>query len=93
MSDMTSSEEQLRRRLLGDPPGHVLLGWLGPLVAAVVGGVLRFWDLGRPHQLVFDETYYVKQAWSMLQWGVEMRNGGPFGEKPDEAFTLSLIHI
>lgn len=93
MSDMTSSEEQLRRRLLGDPPGHVLLGWLGPLVAAVVGGVLRFWDLGRPHQLVFDETYYVKQAWSMLQWGVEMRNGGPFGEKPDEAFTRGTLDV
>ena len=93
MSAMTSSEEQLRRRLLGDPPGHAMLGWLGPLAAAVVGGVLRFWDLGRPHQLVFDETYYVKQAWSMLQWGVEMRNGGPYGEKPDEAFTRGTLDV
>jgi len=93
MSDMTSSEEQLRRRLLGEPPGQVLLGWLGPLAAAIVGGILRFWDLGRPHQLVFDETYYVKQAWSMLQYGVEMRNGGPFGEKPDEAFTHGTLSV
>jgi len=93
MSDMTRSEEQLRRRLLGDPPGQALLGWLGPLAAAIVGGILRFWDLGRPHQLVFDETYYVKQAWSMLQWGVEMRNGGPYGEKPDEAFTRGTLDV
>ena len=86
MSLMTS-EEQLRRRLLGDPPPRDLLGWLGPLVAMILGGIIRFWDLARPHQLVFDETYYVKQAWSMLEWGVEMRNSSAFGDKPDEAFT------
>ncbi len=63
MSAMTQTEEQLRRRLLGDPPVQVLLGWLGPALAALVGGILRLWDLGNPHQLVFDETYYVKQAW------------------------------
>lgn len=40
----------------------------------VVGGVLRFWNLSNPHQLVFDETYYVKQGWSLVQWGVELRN-------------------
>jgi dolichyl-phosphate-mannose--protein O-mannosyl transferase len=67
-------EEQLRWRLLGEPIGHRLLGWLGPLVAMAVGGILRFWDLANPHQLVFDETYYVKQGWSMIQWGVELRN-------------------
>ena len=66
--------EQLRRRLLGEPAGHPLLGWLGPLVAMAVGGVLRFWNLSNPHQLVFDETYYVKQGWSLVQWGVELRN-------------------
>ena len=92
MSLMTS-QEQLRRRLLGDPPKRDLLGWLGPLLAMVAGGIMRFWDLGRPHQLVFDETYYVKQAWSMLQFGVELRNGGPYGEKPDEAFTHGTLDV
>ncbi len=93
MSAMTQTEEQLRRRLLGDPPGQVLLGWLGPALAALVGGILRLWDLGNPHQLVFDETYYVKQAWSMVQFGVEMRNGGPYGDKPDEAFTHGTLSV
>ncbi len=73
MASMTT-EGQLRRRLLGDPVGDRLLGWLGPLLAAAVGGLLRFWNLGNPHQLVFDETYYVKQGWSMILFGVEMRN-------------------
>jgi dolichyl-phosphate-mannose--protein O-mannosyl transferase len=34
----------------------------------VLAGILRFWNLGHPHSLVFDETYYVKDAWS--QWNL-----------------------
>ncbi len=39
----------------------------------LVGGLLRFWHVGSPHQLVFDETYYVKQGWSMTQFWFEMK--------------------
>ena len=49
-----------------------LWGWLAPLLIAVVGGVMRFVDLGTPRKLVFDETYYVKEAASYLRYGVEM---------------------
>jgi dolichyl-phosphate-mannose-protein mannosyltransferase len=38
---------------------------------ALLGGVLRFVRLGEPGTLVFDETYYVKDAYSMLQSGYE----------------------
>src|SRR5262245_39702105 len=67
MSRMTRVEE-LRSRLLGFQPTDRLWGWLGPLFFAFVGGLMRFWSLGRPHQLVFDETYYVKQGVSMLDY-------------------------
>ena len=63
--------EQLRARLLGFRPTDVLWGWLGPLLFAVLGGLIRFWQLGRPHQLVFDETYYVKQGYTLLQVGYD----------------------
>ena len=33
--------------------------------------MLRFWDLGRPKAFIFDETYYAKDAWSLLHFGVE----------------------
>ncbi len=69
---MTRTDE-LRARLLGLQPTDRLWGWLGPGLIALVGGVLRFWNLDRPHALVFDETYYVKQGYSMLRYGVEMR--------------------
>jgi dolichyl-phosphate-mannose--protein O-mannosyl transferase len=86
-------EAQLRRRLLGAPPGSPLLGWLGPLVAALIGGILRFWNLGDPHQLVFDETYYVKQGWSMILFGVEMRNDPVLNDAKqiDQSFTAGKV--
>ena len=90
---VVETEGQLRRRLLGEPPGQRLFGWLGPLIAAAVGGVLRFWQLGDPHQLVFDETYYVKQGWSMILFGVEMRNDPTLNEAKqiDQNFTAGNV--
>nr|WP_237688427.1 phospholipid carrier-dependent glycosyltransferase [Arthrobacter jiangjiafuii] len=66
---------ELRNRLLGWAPGTTaslgLWGWLAPLLAAVIGGVLRFVRLAEPRSLVFDETYYVKDAYSYLLSGYE----------------------
>ncbi|UNK44997.1 dolichyl-phosphate-mannose--protein mannosyltransferase [Arthrobacter sulfonylureivorans] len=65
------SEAALRRRLLGVPVQFGIWAWLLPLLIAVLGGVLRFYRLGEPGSLVFDETYYVKDAYSYLQSGYE----------------------
>jgi dolichyl-phosphate-mannose--protein O-mannosyl transferase len=46
-----------------------LWGWLGPLGVAMLALGVRLWHLGRPRTLSFDETYYAKQAWSMLHHG------------------------
>ncbi|MEU2298459.1 phospholipid carrier-dependent glycosyltransferase [Streptomyces antibioticus] len=62
----------MRERLVpGYSGGSGVAGWVGPLVVAVVAGVLRFWELGRPRGLVFDETYYAKDAWALLRLGYE----------------------
>lgn len=45
--------------------------WWGPLLVTLLAGVIRFSDLGRPHAVVFDETYYVKDSWSLLKSGYE----------------------
>ncbi len=47
--------------------------WIVTLLITLFGGLLRFIRLGTPHRLFFDETYYVKDAWSMLVSG-EARN-------------------
>ncbi|MGW1837957.1 dolichyl-phosphate-mannose--protein mannosyltransferase [Streptomyces sp. NPDC002067] len=46
-------------------------GWLWPLLVTLLAGVLRFWRLGSPDKVIFDETYYPKDAWSLLQFGYE----------------------
>ncbi|MCA2225714.1 dolichyl-phosphate-mannose--protein mannosyltransferase [Nonomuraea aurantiaca] len=51
--------------------GSVLWGWLGPLFITVFGGVLRFMGLGHPKAVVFDETYYAKDGYSLITWLVE----------------------
>ncbi|WP_143220759.1 dolichyl-phosphate-mannose--protein mannosyltransferase [Actinomadura sp. CNU-125] len=57
----------------GEPPrGRGLpWAWLGPLLVAAAAGALVFHRLGEPHALVWDETYYAKDAWSLLHFGVE----------------------
>ncbi|WP_371657463.1 dolichyl-phosphate-mannose--protein mannosyltransferase [Streptomyces sp. NBC_00280] len=46
-------------------------GWGGPLLVALLAGLPRFWRLGSPRAVVFDETYYAKDAWSVLRLGYE----------------------
>ncbi|WP_406319868.1 phospholipid carrier-dependent glycosyltransferase [Streptosporangium sp. NBC_01639] len=52
-------------------PGSILWGWLGPLLVAGFGAILRFVDLGRPRAVMFDETYYAKDAWALIKFGAE----------------------
>jgi len=61
----------LRARLMSPMPDDGLWGWLGPLLVTAFAAFLRFYRLATPHALIFDETYYAKDAWSILQHGVE----------------------
>nr|WP_055508036.1 phospholipid carrier-dependent glycosyltransferase [Nonomuraea pusilla] len=61
----------VRDRMIPPMRGSVLWGWVGPLLVTVLGGVLRFMNLGHPKAVVFDETYYMKDAYSLITWGVE----------------------
>lgn len=49
--------------------GRQAMGWIVTLAVTIFGGLLRFIRLGSPKGLVFDETYYVKDAWTMLMTG------------------------
>jgi len=61
----------LRARLMTPMPDDRLWGWLGPLLVTAFAAFTRFYRLSIPHAVVFDETYYAKDAWSILQHGVE----------------------
>lgn len=45
--------------------------WGGPLLVTLVAGLLRFWNLGKPDAVIFDETYYAKDAWALINQGYE----------------------
>ena len=45
------------------------LGWAWAVVIAGVAFFLRHWHLGAPREFSFDETYYAKDAWSLLNNG------------------------
>ncbi|MFE6460303.1 dolichyl-phosphate-mannose--protein mannosyltransferase [Streptomyces cinereoruber] len=62
--------------LLGVGPGQSdrlwrLLAWGGPLLVTAVAGLLRFWNLGKPNAVIFDETYYAKDSWALINQGYE----------------------
>ncbi|MCK2037411.1 phospholipid carrier-dependent glycosyltransferase [Microbacterium sp. SSW1-49] len=81
---------RLRDRVLLDPDWRRSLRWLAPLVVTAIAAVLRLINIGHPHQLAFDETYYVKDAWSLWTLGYE----GTWGEGANDAFvTLQQLPL
>lgn len=88
--------EALRARLIGSiqswrdyPPSLRLWFWLIPTITAVIGGILRFVRLDDPHSLVFDETYYVKDAYSLLVSGYERS----WPDKANDAFNAGNPNV
>ncbi|GAA0383209.1 phospholipid carrier-dependent glycosyltransferase [Acrocarpospora corrugata] len=69
--DPQNATPSLRDRLVPPMPGSVLWGWLGPIIVMIFGAFLRFDRLGTPKAIVFDETYYAKDSWSTITYGVE----------------------
>ena len=61
----------VRERLVPPMPADGWAGWIGPLVLTAIAAVLRFVNLGEPKVFSFDETYYAKDAWSLLRYHYE----------------------
>lgn len=81
---------QARDRVLRSPDWGRAMRWLAPLLVTTVAALVRLVNLGHPHQLAFDETYYVKDAWSLWTLGYE----GTWGEGANEAFlTLQQLPL
>lgn len=61
-------------RLYPPMPAGGWRGWVGPLAVTVLALLLRLPNLGTPRAVVFDETYYVKDGLSLLQFGYERQS-------------------
>jgi dolichyl-phosphate-mannose-protein mannosyltransferase len=65
------ARRRISARLAPPMPADVVLGWLGPLAVTLLAAILRFHRLSAPRAFVFDETYYAKDAYSLLRFGYE----------------------
>jgi dolichyl-phosphate-mannose-protein mannosyltransferase len=83
------TREALTGRLLGAAVANGPLHWILPLALVLLGGLLRFVRLGEPGALVFDETYYVKDAYSMLRSGYERE----WPENADDSFNAGTPDV
>ena len=68
------------------------IGWIATLAVTLLAAFLRLWDLGKPRAFLFDETYYAKDAWSLLHYGysqsyVEKADQLILGGKTTELWT------
>ncbi len=61
-----SAADRARDRLPREDP---FVGWASAIAVALLALFLRLWQLARPDSMQFDETYYAKDAWSLLQFG------------------------
>ena len=74
-SPQPRTREQLRA-VLGLPsrlPSRVVTrnGWIATVVTTLIAAFTRLWNLGSPQEIMFDETYYVKDAYSIWHLGYE----------------------
>ncbi|MHA6695405.1 dolichyl-phosphate-mannose--protein mannosyltransferase [Homoserinimonas sp. A520] len=74
-------------RMLRSPFRQRLWQWGGPIAVTLLAAVLRLWNLGNPHSLVFDETYYVKDSWTLLHLGYE----SAWPEEPNPDFEAGHV--
>jgi len=84
-----SAYDRWRLRVAAEPRLQRLYGWLAPTLVTLLAAILRFANLAHPHAIVFDETYYIKDAWS--QWNLGYAATWPDGA--DERFVAGETDI
>jgi dolichyl-phosphate-mannose--protein O-mannosyl transferase len=61
---------------------------IGPVAVTLLAAGTRLWNLGSPRALVFDETFYVKDAYTLSKLGYE----GSWPANPDPGFAAGNVN-
>jgi dolichyl-phosphate-mannose-protein mannosyltransferase len=61
-----SAVERTRPRAVDRDP---VVAWAGTVAITLLAAFLRLWKLDVPKSFLFDETYYAKDAWSLVHHG------------------------
>ena len=88
-AEIDEHRARVTRRLLPPGPTDRVAGWVGALAVTALAGFLRFWELGQPRVFIFDETYYAKDAYGLLQHGYEQ----DFVDKADERILRGNLDV
>jgi dolichyl-phosphate-mannose-protein mannosyltransferase len=67
-----------------------VLRWVGPVGVTLIAAGTRLWNLGSPRALVFDESYYVKDAYTLSKLGYE--GLWPHGASADPGFAAGHVN-
>ncbi|TCC56471.1 phospholipid carrier-dependent glycosyltransferase [Kribbella pittospori] len=77
----------LKERLYSPMPRDFEGGWIATLAITALAAFIRFWHLGDPAKFVFDETYYAKDAFSLLKFGYARQ----FIDQPEGAADKAIL--
>ncbi|MBB6571645.1 dolichyl-phosphate-mannose--protein O-mannosyl transferase [Kribbella sandramycini] len=77
----------LADRLYPPMPKDFEGGWIATLAITALAAFIRFWDLANPVKFVFDETYYAKDAFSLLKFGYARQ----FIDQPEGAADKAIL--
>jgi dolichyl-phosphate-mannose-protein mannosyltransferase len=71
LADWPPNPPSTIERLRVTMPTDRINGWIVTLIIGAIAFVIRYVNLGYPNKLVFDETYYAKDAYALLKLGYE----------------------
>jgi dolichyl-phosphate-mannose--protein O-mannosyl transferase len=80
--------DRLWDRLATTPTRERAVRAIGPVAVTLLAAGTRLWNLGSPMTLVFDETFYVKDAYTLSRLGYE----GSWPPNPDPGFAAGKVN-
>jgi dolichyl-phosphate-mannose-protein mannosyltransferase len=80
--------DRLWDSLATTPARERLVRAVGPILVILLAAGTRLWNLGNPKTLVFDETFYVKDAYTLSKLGYE----GSWPPNPDPGFAAGKVN-
>ena len=80
--------DRLWDSLATTPERERLVRAVGPVAVVLLAAGTRLWNLGSPRTLVFDETFYVKDAYTLSKLGYE----GSWPANPDPGFAAGHVN-
>jgi dolichyl-phosphate-mannose-protein mannosyltransferase len=86
--EQRSTTDRLWDALATTPLRQAAVRAVGPVAVTLLAAGTRLWNLGSPRALVFDETFYVKDAYTLSKLGYE----GSWPANPDPGFAAGNVN-